>query len=390
MRIEFKVKDCAVLQDPVYTANRKYVLYVNVKDLPNNIPTLCNPRMQNLGTRVARKIKGTLEDKGKDYFHAINRGITLLATNVKYDSKKKKIGMSFDNLEIHGNIDGGHTYAVITSNKDSLEGENYVAVEVLEGYDNIFTEIAAARNTSVQVTTSSIMELEDKYAIIKTALTGTELEGQVAYKQNDVKPVIVENLIALMYMFDVEKFSNESTEQPCVAAFNKHRTVERYATNLLEDNSIYRQLAHYLPLFISLANAIETSMPEAYNSLSAGRSYFGRTAGITSLKRGGTTRYALYSSTAEVDYVIPKGFLFPIIAAFRFLLTLDEDGELTFKLVGDELNKFVIDLLPRLTDLTVTRIRNNKRNAHSMARDIDHWKNLYTEVEMAYLRRKLK
>lgn len=83
-----------------------------------------------------------------------------LATIILTDSNK------------HGNIDGGHTLrAIIAAQKSGLiSSDRYVFMEIFIGLETP-VELAAARNTSVQVDLKSIEELKDSFEVIKKSLT---------------------------------------------------------------------------------------------------------------------------------------------------------------------------------------------------------------------------
>ena len=72
--------------------------------------------------------------------------------------------------EVHGNIDGGHTLRAIldVKSKNTLSIDRYVYMEIIVGLDSP-VELAAARNTSVQVDLKSIADLENSFEVIKFA-----------------------------------------------------------------------------------------------------------------------------------------------------------------------------------------------------------------------------
>ena len=93
----------------------KYVCYVKANSIPQEMNDWfsTNPREQKMSTNVARKITESLRDN--DNFHELNRGVLISAFDVKYDNATKELCIMFDDPEIHGNIDGGHTLRAILS-----------------------------------------------------------------------------------------------------------------------------------------------------------------------------------------------------------------------------------------------------------------------------------
>ena len=91
-------------------------------------------------------------DTGELNFYLLNRGILLSAKDVSFNNYSNELTISFENCEVRGNVDGGHTYRTILQYRDQLDqGQQYVKIEILTGIEGIFQSLAAARNTSVQV-----------------------------------------------------------------------------------------------------------------------------------------------------------------------------------------------------------------------------------------------
>lgn len=148
-----------------------YIAICDVKDIPDNFPMETNPREQKMTTNVAKRIKESLLNASELNFYLLNRGILLSAKDVSYSNYSNEMTISFEDSEVHGNVDGGHTYRTILQYRDQLDrGQQYVKIEILTGIEGIFQSLAAARNTSVQVQDKSIAELEDRFDIIKNTL----------------------------------------------------------------------------------------------------------------------------------------------------------------------------------------------------------------------------
>jgi hypothetical protein len=81
-----------------------------------------------------------------------------------------------------------------------------VFFEFFTGIDSP-VELAAARNTSVQVDLKSIAELENSFDALKVAFKGIPFENRIAYKMNEhyntegIKPIDIRELIAIILMF---------------------------------------------------------------------------------------------------------------------------------------------------------------------------------------------
>ena len=99
----------------------KYQFFVNVADIPSEwLEWLSvNPREQKLTTDVARDIAKSLRSSKKN-FHVLNRGILLSAEEVTFDNKEKMATIKFLNPNMHGIVDGGHTYRQILKYQEEI------------------------------------------------------------------------------------------------------------------------------------------------------------------------------------------------------------------------------------------------------------------------------
>ena len=91
--------------------------------------------------------------------------------------------MELVNGDIHGNIDGGHTLKAIFSAQEekNLPDDRYVFMEIFVGLSTP-VELAAARNTSVQVDLKSREELNKSFEILKEAMSGLALKSGLLTK----------------------------------------------------------------------------------------------------------------------------------------------------------------------------------------------------------------
>ena len=124
-----------------------------------------------------------------------------------FDNYSNQVTIVFEDPDVHGNVDGGHTYKIILANRDQLDlGQQYVKLEILTGVENIFQNLAAARNTSVQVQDKSIAELEKRFEIIKDAIGSEAFSKRVYFKENDSGDIDVADLLAMLNMFNIHKY----------------------------------------------------------------------------------------------------------------------------------------------------------------------------------------
>ena len=318
------VKDSSFrkLDDPFENGkSRKYVFYVKVDDVAEGIPMTTNPRDQKLTSNVAKAITDSLTSND-GYFHLKNRGIVVSAQKVNYNNKTGKVTIYFENTQYHGNIDGGHTYKIVCDHK----GENldqYVQFEIMTGVEDIIENLAEARNTSVQVDEKSMAELAQKFDPIKEALEGMPFYRRIAFRQNqssvdeetgrNEKMIDAREVVAIINMFNVDKFTGSN--HPIQAYSSKAKMLSIY----LSDVESYRKYVNIIPDIFDLYDRIEQEFAKAYNE--AGGKY-GRKK-YSGFKDGNViakSKFGLH----ELQYKIPDGIMYPVVAAFRSLVKFNE------------------------------------------------------------------
>lgn len=313
------------LDDPFDNGkSTKYVFYVKVEDVAEGIPMATNPREQSLKSGVATTIKDSLLSND-GYFHLKNRGIVLSAGAVNYNNKNNEVTIYFNNTAEHGNIDGGHTYKIVCEHKDDHLNQ-YVQFEVMTGVEEIIEQLAEARNTSVQVDAKSMAELAKKFDPIKEGLEGMPFFNRIAFKQNQMsqdintgknaKMIDAREIVALLEMFDVERYS--SSIHPTQAYSSKAKMLDYY----LENPEHFRKFVNVMPDIFDLYDAIEMDFAEAYN---ANGGKYGRK------KYSGYKNDQIVSKSKfgqnDLKYKVPDGIMYPVIAAFRSLLVYNSDTD---------------------------------------------------------------
>lgn len=367
----------AALKDP-----EMYELICDVIDIPKDIPMRTNPREQNLNTNVAKKIRKSLRNLSEKNFYLLNRGLVLSADSVVYDNKKDEVTIVFSDLSVHGNVDGGHTYKIICEEQKNLErDQQFVKVEVMTGVNDMFQDLAAARNTSTQVQDKSIAELLKKFDIIKDALKDTSYINDVYFKENDAGSIDVTDIIAILNMFNLERYPNKAKDVATVSYNAKSacitdylKTYDKYKDNLTNP---YVKMKNIIPKVFELYDRLEVRIGDYYrNAVKNGQ--YGRTIGVTT-KKGDQGDFKSKFFKNDIKYSTPKGFIYPIIGAFRANINIDDNGYYAWKKdpiklldnIGGELVSSVVE---------ISRELGNNPNATGKNKTI--WQNLYMKVLM--------
>jgi len=357
-----------------------YIAICDVKNIPDTIPMETNPREQNLNTNVAKKIKTSLLDTSSLDFYLLNRGILISAKDVSFNNYSNEMTVVFEDPEVHGNVDGGHTYRTILENRDSLNsGQQYVKLEILTGVEGIFQSLAAARNRSVPVQDKSIAELEKRFDIIKNTLFGQPYIDRVFFKENDNGDIDVADLLSILMMFNLSRYPDINSF-PTISYSGKKRCIDLY----IQDHKSFAETAEnpYVKMkpvmadIFKLYDQIEINMSKFYRAKSPGGRY-GATKGVIVPKDGHPVKSKFMLN--DMDVQSPNGFIYPILGAFRALLR--EDGGA----YGWKANPFgILDRVgPDLVESTVSMSRSLGNNPQSAGKDVNLWKTLYMTVAFA-------
>jgi AIPR protein. len=283
-------------------------------------------------------------------------------------------------------VDGGHTYKIIKELKDkTTPGTQFVKLEILTGVEDIFTKLAAARNTSVQVEDKSIAELEKRFEIIKTVLQNdSTIIGRLSFKQNEDGAIDISEVLAILNLFNLSEYPNNQTDNYPIQSYSgRAKCTERYinAHKKYEagiDNP-YVKMSTIIPDILKLYNKLEVKMNEYYTAGSPGGRY-GSVKGVS----GGVGRQEQFSKIygQKMDFSTPTGFIYPILGAFRSLVVIKEDGYYDWAIdpfaTMDKLGK-------DLVGTTVDRSRTLGNNPQSVGKDRGNWHTLYLTIKMHLL-----
>ena len=326
MKITMPFKSISSME---FNETTKTTVYVDVCDIPNNIPMECNPRLQNMKSAVVKAIKQTLvEDDG--LFHILNRGITITAESIKV--KGNSLVIEINDFETQGCIDGGHTYKSILEYQDIIQPETqYVTIEILTGniVMNNFVKLAMARNRSQQVQDKSLAELNNEFDWIKEAIKNENIS--VIYKENEDGNVPIEFIIWIMTVVNSRFGESTCTARPkeSMTAFIKYN--KEYGLNI-EKNPFYA------------AKDILIDSMKVFDFIEV---HFGNKIKCFSkikVVNKGNFKSTIYGT--PMKYKIPKQFLYPVYTAMRAIIGVDDKTGLLFWKTDP--HAFIKRILPEL------------------------------------------
>lgn len=369
------------IEDPMGLGTNKYLFYANVSDVPEHIPMATNPREQKLTSGVAQAIEDSLKSND-GFFHLKNRGIVLSAKKVQYDVKRSLVTIDFEDDLLHGNIDGGHTYKIICEHKqDKLE--QIVQFEVMTGVEDIIEALARARNTSVQVDEKSLAELANKFDPIKDCIKSLPFLNRIAFKQNQIevddnnkklKMIDTREIVAILSIFNIHLFDEQT--HPIKAYSSKAVLLKQY----LEDDTpeSYRRFSDIAVDIFELYETIETEFPNAYNN--AGGRY-------------GRKKYSGYKGEGEVvakskfwqkplNYKVPDGIMYPLLAAFRALVIYNAKTDRYEWYNGKRPKDLWDDVKESLSQSIMNFSNSIGDNPNTIGKDNNIWNLIYLIVKM--------
>lgn len=317
------------------------------RSMPDNV----NPRSHDpecLKSPVAKKIEQTIMEKPEDFYLA-NRGSTIIAESYEFDPKTGNIELTIADPENQGLADGATTDAVVAKVQTAL------AREVLEKKDGSYTELVSSggkvpetlkngrihlevfiglddrtrlanlvegRNTSRQVRGWSMADFRGEFEFIKDILEAKDspFVGKIGYEENSSQDISILDVLSIITLFHPEfdqKDANGTDKAPVVAYANKGRMDARLADETLKKG--YRELSPLVIDILKLHDYVYAGFEKAYDSVFGPKARLGRRPGVESRLMGNPLELPL--TGMKSNYVIPSGFVFPVLAALRALVT---------------------------------------------------------------------
>ncbi len=310
----------------------KFVCYLEAQTIPRDLRgwMQTNPRDQKMNTEVARTISSSLAEN--DNFHELNRGLLFSVEKIHFDNRTEELTVELENDDIHGNIDGGHTLRAIfnAQEKDILqEKDRYVFAEFMIGLQSP-VELAAARNTSVQVDLKSQEELKKNFEVLKEILKEFPFEKRVAYHMNqycdnNIQIIDVREIITVLNMFNQSIYpitghqGISGDSQPIQSYTGKEVSLKRFLA--LPKETRERNLRMMQPVvgdIFRLWDMVEREFPTMVQKT---KRYYG--AKKYSRYDGGKIVGQTMFWLEDLRYLVPKGIVYPVVGAFRALITVD-------------------------------------------------------------------
>lgn len=394
LTITLPADDFKVLNIPGVDGARLGVCYVRATDIPADLDRFMeiNPRVPSrskkgvLSGPVVKGILETLTDVPEQMVLK-NQGIYLLVNDAAFDRAKAQLTLQFTDVGKHGIINGGHTYAAIreaietSEDKEALKSA-FVRLHVFQGIDEDYVpEIAEGLNRSRQVDDPSLVNLQGEFDVIRRVLKDVPGADQIAYHQGDSGPIYISEVLVLLELFNIERFSEQ--KHPNVL-YNRQALGLKYFTEDLQHRRAQTlQLINKLPDILWLADKVRKLTPVAakHNNFQFGRAKIGDTRAGAAANKGITLPF----SGEKVDYRVPNGWVYPMLASFR--ANLRWDGKTyRWKMPLETLLHSTID---GLVGVCVREHRENNQRPDILGKRESAWAQCFTKMQLFLARKGL-
>ena len=227
----------------------------------------------------------------------------------------------------------------------------------------------------------SIEELQKSFEVLKDITKNLKFSNRIAYKMNehyndDIVPIDVREIIAIILMFSQTIYPLKKSDgslndiQPIQCYTGKETSLKKFINlDKFSREHMIKNMASILPDIFNLWEKIEIN----YNAYAheAGKNLKNRKV----IKSGSYIKsYSLFYRT-EMDYVVPRGMIYPVVASFRALVKVDElTGEYSWIINPLELaDKIVSKLVGIILD-------EKNDNPDAIGKNSNLWSNLFKEI----------
>ena len=364
---------------------RRYYSVVPVSEIPAAWSNWLdvNARDSSAKGRVPKAIRSTLTDK-PEWFAEYNRGLTLVASHVEWDNKTNQLTLRFDDHDYHGVLDGGHTLRAILDDREESGTEaqsSYCNVEIFTGLDDTeIPDVVEARNTSKQVASKSLLNLEGSFDRLKEALG--KKASQISWKENEDGAFDVREVIAILTALDAGSYTGNA--HPVPAYSGKEACLKRFASD--EHAPSYERLYDIAGDALEMWDQIQFSLPGHYNERGPEPGTTGKFGRLKGVKYTPKKPKHLPFINKRTEYDIPTGYIYPVLSSFRAMLE-DDNGNWTW---GKGINPVQLIKEGIAADIFISSVResiNNYRNPNRTGKDTQAWTSAYQAARIHYLER---
>lgn len=342
---------------------------------------------------VYRDVRASLEgsEATPGSFDLMNKGITILALNVRLIDRDEQVYEIVVDDKNGGIVDGAHTACIIElCNADGTTNpEQHVEVFIRTGVeDDLITDIARGLNTGMQVQPKSIYNIDGVFDWLKHEISEHTYKNLFSWRESDSSDYDVRDLTSMLEMFNIFDFPNDGGKHP-IAAYEKWSTpLEKFAKDYEENKkslpkSKYYRLRHLLPDILVLYDHIRRDFREIRND--AGGSA-GKMNIVDEASKGRKLEFP-FAGLSPSQYRLTKGASYPMLAAFRNMVTVDKaTGNAVWQGGFKSVLRLWDEAGPELCEETYNATREIGRLPDQLGKNRKHWDNLHMKIQLRLLR----
>lgn len=392
----FKVQQDFVrsFKDPHNSELQIHHVYVPVREFAHGLlPDDVNPRShEKVSGRVPNLIETSLKEQST-WFHLLNRGELILAQRCWYDNQTKHLHVVIDSAEVGGLADGATTDRVIAKAKREIAADlakvpehelpaylrdAHVHLEIISGSINeMLVPLTGARNTSNQVKEFALENLGGGFDWLKDLIEESEFKGRIRYRENDPEPVDIRTILGLLTLFHPKW--NELGKEPVIAFSSKGLVLDHFQDK--EWKPGYVSLKPVVLDILRLHEAIHLGFQAQYNRYKGdggGSGKFGKRKEIGYIE--GKT-FTLPLSQEKTKYLVPDGWLYPILNCFRQFLIFPQGGQESVSWITDPQTYFAENGWELVADVA-EQSQNLGSNPASVGKSRPLWNALRKSTEL--------
>lgn len=338
---------------------------------------------------VPNQIRESLLEQ--DLFFMINRGLVISAESVQHDNKSNQLNITVSDNQIHGLMDGGHTYLQLEKFKEIDTDERgveqqFVKVEIITGLDrDEIVNLVDGRNTSNAVKEVSLENLRDKFKGLKKVLDEQPYGNNIAYSEYETftnsqgktvpKPISIMDVLKCLVCLDSKTFSD--SKHPTQIATRNNMVIDHFRTHSDELEPLYP----LVPDFLQLLDTITKNFVSSYNASGGEAGAIGADNNRFFKKR--KTPGKLYFTGSTSDWSFADNLRLPVLAAFRAVIKV-HGAKRSWKV--DDPSKFFNDVVgPKLTSVVCESLKDTQ-DVTRTSRAESVWGYCYTAADLAVLK----
>lgn len=360
------------LPDPTFQGEGvdRHVLFVQASSFPAALAECLDPnaRQPNTDRSVYRDIRASLESND-GLFHLKNKGITVIARRVeKHGEDEYTLFLDDEGGMKDGIVDGGHTAMIISeANAEAATPfqRQYVKVEVLTNLQpELIDEISGGLNTSVAVKLMSLKNLEGRFDWLKALVASKPYANRIAWSENDEGDLTARDIIAILSMFDIERYPAKPDKTQPVKAYSSKEAVLK---DFVSDSSGLERLSPIVTDILELHDHIAATSQSIWND---GSGRFGALKWVHNGKK-----HLPFADRMSDAQPLPSALL-PLLACFRQFVVASTDGKYRWVSANLDLKSIWDKHGQSLLRVTDEACDDAARNPNKMGKSQRHWSSL--------------